>query len=98
MKRAMRINPDDNTATALNDIEAGETVSLVSKSGPVGEMSAKQAVPFGHKLAVADIKPGDKILKYGETIGLATQSIGKGEYIHIHNVESALLPGAKEVK
>jgi len=32
----MRINPDDNTATALNDIEAGETISLVSKSGPVG--------------------------------------------------------------
>lgn len=98
MKRAMRINPDDNTATALNDIEAGETISLVSKSGPVGEMTASQAVPFGHKLAVVDVKNGEKILKYGEVIGLATRPIGKGEYIHTHNVESALLPGAKEVK
>jgi altronate dehydratase small subunit len=98
MKRAMRISPDDNAATALNDIEAGESVSLVSKSGPIGEMTAKQAVPFGHKLAVIDIKKGDKILKYGEVIGLATQNISKGDYVHTHNVESALLPGAKEAK
>jgi len=98
MKRAMRINHDDNTATVLNDIEAGETISLVSKSGPVGEMAARQTVPFGHKLAVADIKKGEKILKYGEVIGMATQPINKGEYVHTHNVESALLPGAREAK
>ena len=98
MKRAMRINPDDNTATALNDIEAGETISLVSKSGPVGEMTAKQATPFGHKLAVIDIKKGDKILKYAEVIGLATQQISKGEHVHTHNVVSALLPGGKGAK
>ncbi len=94
----MRINPDDNTATALNDIEAGETISLVSKSGPVGEMSTREAVPFGHKLAVVDIKKGDKILKYGEVIGLATQQINKGDHVHTHNVVSALLPGGKEVR
>jgi len=98
MKRAMRINPDDNTATVLNDIDSGETISLVSKSGPVGEMTAKQAVPFGHKLAVVDIKKGDKVLKYGEIIGLATQQISNGEHVHTHNVISALLPGGKEVK
>ena len=98
MKRAMRINPDDNTATALNDIDAGENISLVSKSGPVGDMAARQAVPFGHKLAVIDIKKGDKVLKYGEVIGLAAQQISKGDYVHIHNVESALLPGSKEVE
>ena len=98
MKRAMRINPDDNTATALNDIDAGETISLVSKSRPVGEMTAKQAVPFGHKLAVVDIKKGDKVLKYGEVIGLGTQQISNGEHVHTHNVISALLPGGKEVK
>jgi altronate dehydratase small subunit len=98
MKRAMRINPDDNTATALNDIDAGETINLVSKSGPVGEMTAMQAVPFGHKLAVVDIKKGDKVLKYGEVIGLSTQQISNGEHVHTHNVISALLPGDKEVK
>jgi altronate dehydratase small subunit len=97
-KRAMRISPDDNTATALIDIQAGENISLVSKSGLIGEMSVREAIPFGHKLAVVDIKEGEKILKYGEVIGLATQQINKGEHVHIQNVASALLPGAKEAK
>lgn len=99
MKRAMMINPKDNTATALADIEARERVNLTSMSGQVeGEIMAQQAVPFGHKLAITDIGKGDKILKYGEVIGLATQPIKKGDYVHVHNVESALLPPPKEVK
>ncbi len=99
MKRAMMINPKDNTATALADIEAGDKVSLTSKSGQVeGEITARRAVPFGHKLAITDISAGDKVLKYGEVIGLATQPIKKGDYVHVHNVESALLPPPKEVK
>jgi altronate dehydratase small subunit len=99
MKRALIINPKDNTATALNDIEAGETVSLASSSGQVlNQIKAQQAVPFGHKLAVTSIGQGDKVLKYGEVIGLATRSIDKGDYVHVHNVESALLPPPKEAK
>jgi len=98
MKRAMIINSKDNTATAFDNIEAGDTVSLASKSGQVGEITVRQAVPFGHKLALAGIGQGEKVLKYGEVIGLATRSINKGEYVHIHNVESALLPPPKEAK
>jgi len=98
MKRAMRIDPKDNTATALNDITAGDTVSLVSKSGPVGEITVNQDIPLGHKLASTTINKGEKVLKYGEVIGLATQPINKGDYVHIHNVESALVPPPKEVK
>jgi len=92
MKKAMIINTKDNTATVFDDIAEGDTVSLVSKSGQAGEVTARQAVPFGHKLALASIDKGEKVLKYGEVIGLATQSINKGDYIHVHNVESALLP------
>lgn len=98
MKRAMMINPKDNTATTLEEIEAGDKVSLVSKSGPVGEIIARQAIPFGHKLALAHIDQGDKVLKYGEVFGLATQPINKGDYVHVHNVDSALFPPTKEVK
>ncbi len=93
MKKAMIINPKDNTATAFDDIEAGDTVSLVSKSGQTGgEITVRQTVPFGHKLALAGIGQGDKVLKYGEVIGLATRPINQGDYVHTHNVESALLP------
>ena len=99
MKKAMIINPKDNTATAFDDIEAGDTVSLASKSGQTGgEITVRKTVPFGHKLALAGIGKGDKVLKYGEVIGLATRPINKGEYVHVHNVESALLPPPKEAK
>ena len=99
MKRAMLINPKDNTATALEDIAAGDRVNLTSKSGQnEGEIIARQAVPLGHKVAFTSIDKGDKVLKYGEIIGLAMQPISKGDYVHVHNVESALLPPPKGVK
>ena len=44
--------------------------------------------PFGHKIAVRDIHKGELIMKYGEEIGIATKEIKKGEYVHIHNLDS----------
>ena len=98
MKRALIINPKDNTATALDDIEAGDTVSRVSTSGKVGKIVARQAIPFGHKLALATIGKGEKVLKYGEVIGLATQPINEGDYVHVHNVDRAPLSLPKEIE
>lgn len=34
-------------------------------------------VPYGHKIAVRDIKKGELINKYGEEIGIATKDIKK---------------------
>ena len=94
MKRAIMINPQDNTAIAFNDIEAGEYVSIITASGEViREIAAEQIIPFGHKIALAAINKGENVLKYGEVIGIATQLINKGGHVHVHNVESALLPG-----
>ena len=47
-------------------------------------------VPAGHKLALRDIKAGEKIVKYGFPIGVATKDIAKGEWVHVHNVRTAL--------
>jgi len=94
MKRAIMINPQDNTAIAFNDIEAEEDVSVISTSGEIiREIAAEQIIPFGHKIALAVISKGENVLKYGEVIGIATQSINKGGHVHVHNVESVLLPG-----
>ena len=45
-------------------------------------------VPYGHKIAVKDIHVGEQITKYGEEIGIATKEIKKGEYVHVHNLDS----------
>jgi (2R)-sulfolactate sulfo-lyase subunit alpha len=49
---------------------------------------AKQDIPIGHKVALADIKNGDTIWKYGQDIGRAVADIGKGEHVHVHNVKT----------
>lgn len=50
----------------------------------------KGDIPAGHKLAVRDISRGEKIIKYGEIIGVATTDIKRGEWVHVHNVKSNL--------
>jgi altronate dehydratase small subunit len=81
--RVHRIHRYDNVAVALVDMPALARVSL----GEI-HLVLVQDVPFGHKLALMDIKKGSPILKYGEQIGLATRDIGAGEHVHVHNVES----------
>lgn len=44
----------------------------------------------GHKVALDDIKAGDKIVKYGFTIGVASSDIKKGDWVHVHNVKTLL--------
>lgn len=43
-------------------------------------------IPFGHKVALRDIKKGENIIKYGHPIGHATSDIARGEWVHVHNM------------
>ena len=52
----------------------------------------KQAIAFGHKIAIDDIKKGDDVIKYGESIGIAKEDISQGEWVHTHNVEETYRP------
>ena len=51
-------------------------------------LRAKDAIPLGHKIALADLHPGDLLVKYGETIGEATAPIARGGWVHVHNLRS----------
>lgn len=52
------------------------------------EMKCLEAIPLGHKIALADIAEGDTILKYGADIGKAVAKIGKGAHVHTQNVKT----------
>ena len=43
-------------------------------------------IPAGHKKAIKPIKKGEKVIKYGNPIGVATADIAEGEWVHTHNV------------
>jgi len=93
MKRAIMMDEKDNVATALVGVVAGERVEVVSSAQEVLEqVMVKDAIPLGHKIALANMAEGDEVIKYGETIGKASRDISVGDYVHIHNVESIRLP------
>ncbi len=84
---AIMIKEQDNVATALRDIEPNEeiTVGMGDEAKP---FVVRESISYGHKFSVKDIASGEKILKYGEVIGQATQDIREGTHAHIHNIES----------
>lgn len=45
---------------------------------------------FGHKIALADMKAGEQIIKYGYPIGTLTDDVKKGDHIHDHNLKTNL--------
>ena len=83
------VDAEDNVATAIREVEAGETVAVErGDGGEVLRFDVAEDVPFGHKLAIVDIGEGETITKYGVSIGNATEDISAGEWVHVHNVES----------
>ncbi|CAB5039856.1 unannotated protein [freshwater metagenome] len=80
-RKILFLNPKDNIAVCLADIDAGEKISQDGR-----EVSAIEAIPRGHKISTADIAKGDGIIKYGERMGHATKSIATGSHVHTHNV------------
>lgn len=84
-KYAKQIVSQDNVATCVADVIAGENVYTKVDSKEVA-YKANSDIPFGHKIAVKEIKIDEFIYKYGEAIGKATKNIKVGDWVHTHNV------------
>jgi altronate dehydratase small subunit len=87
LKRAIIMDPKDNVATLLSDVDKKEMVQarLGEKSM---EEQIKEPIRFGHKFSLNRIYKGENVVKYGEIIGRAIRDIEKGYHVHVHNVES----------
>ena len=82
--------PHDSVGVAITDIHAGETIDgVVLENNSLVSVSAVQDVPLGHKIALAPLAAGAKVVKYDVTIGIATAAIKSGEHVHVHNLKSA---------
>ncbi len=92
---ALRITPRDNVAVALHPLAAGQTITLPTDDAPLA-LVLQEPIPFCHKFAVQAIAAGEPVIKYGETIGRATQEIRPGEHVHLHNCEGTRGRGDRE--
>lgn len=89
MNMALKVNDLDNVATIFaNSLTAGTEVELCDKKGRIERMTLLSDIPYGHKIALTNLAPGDPVLKYGESIGAITHAVRKGEHVHIHNMDS----------
>ena len=83
---ALKANDLDNVATIFaNGITDGTIIEVRDKKGNSENVKVIGDVPYGHKIAVKDIKKDEIITKYGEEIGIATADI---KYVHVHNLDS----------
>ena len=84
----IKINPADNVAVALQDLQQGEVVE-----GIVLQM----AVPRGHKIVLKSLKAGDNVIKYGYPIGHVTKDAPMGTMVD-HSCIKTNLDGLLEYK
>lgn len=84
--KLLRVHPDDSVAVTLTDLPAGAWQPLPDGT----DVLVRDELPTGHKLALRDHACGELLIKYGQPIGLATQAIAAGEWVHSHNLATRL--------
>jgi altronate hydrolase len=84
------LHPNDNVAVARVGLSSGQPIEINGAT-----IEVRGAVPAGHKVATRPIPTGSAVLRYGEVIGFATQSIHPGDHVHTHNLAFAELDHLK---
>ena len=79
--------PGDNIAVATRALPAGTEREVAG-----AHVVLKSKVDVGHKFAVCRIAKGERIVKYGAPIAVASHDIEPGEYVHTHNAVSDYIP------
>jgi altronate hydrolase len=77
----LHLDARDNVLVALQSIAAGAVVSFSS-----GTCRVVEAIPAKHKMAIADLRPGDAVHLYGTVVGEAMQGIPSGSLLTPRNV------------
>ena len=83
--RYIQINPADNVAVAIQQLNIGERLSVNGK-----DVEVKEDIAAGHKVALCDFSAGDNVIKYGDPIGHATKDISCGSIVNEENVKTNL--------
>jgi altronate hydrolase len=78
---AIHLHPRDNVAIARVALAPGQRVEAGGFA-----VTLRDAVPAGHKLALAAIRGGEEIVRYGQVMGRSSCAIEPGQHVHTHNV------------
>ncbi|MDD3338681.1 MAG: altronate dehydratase family protein [Lachnospiraceae bacterium] len=85
MQNSIKIHSNDLVAVALQPLQAGSILPVCGTS-----VTLLEDIPQGHKFALRTIEAGEKIIKYGNPIGIAKVTIPAGAWVHTHNIKTGL--------
>jgi altronate hydrolase len=85
MVEFLKINAADNVAVALVALPAG---TLLTVDGT--RITLRHDIPMGHKFALASLRTGDHLVKYGYAIGHAVANVEAGEWVNEKNIKTNL--------
>jgi (2R)-sulfolactate sulfo-lyase subunit alpha len=86
-KRFVLLNENDNIIVCCKQVKAVDNVNIDGQ-----DFVMETNINVGHKLSRTTIKTGDNIIKYGASIGSATENISAGSHVHMHNIKSDYIP------
>jgi (2R)-sulfolactate sulfo-lyase subunit alpha len=87
---ALAHSSKDNVAVVVvEDFTAGtEALVVVTEDNTSFTVTARDDIPIGHKLALADLSEGDTVIKYGQDVGRMVGPAAKGRHVHTHNMKT----------
>ena len=84
---AIILKPNDNVGTSIKPLKRNTEIILKLEKQLINFV-IKENIKLFHKFSLSKIKRGDKIIKYGEIIGVAMDDIQSGNLVHTHNIQS----------
>lgn len=88
MPELLVLDARDTVGVARQAVRRGDVLAAAG-----ARIEARDDVPAGHKVALVDHPAGAAVHKFAVRIGTATQAIGAGEHVHVHNLASDRMRG-----
>ncbi len=85
MEKYIKIHKNDNVAVALQSLVRGMEIEVEGC-----KIILKEDISQGHKISLKDIAVNEPVLKYGYSIGTASEYIMEGSWVHTHNIKTGL--------
>ncbi len=77
----IHLHQNDSVVVALKELPQGTKITVGGT-----EVTMRQTIPPGHKVAIKTLEPNTSVWKFGWPIGLTNGRVEAGDHVHSHNL------------
>lgn len=85
LETVLQLDPRDNVLVALTTLDLGAQVMIGPATSQISCM-VTETIPAKHKMALANLKPGDIVYMYGMVVGEVVEAIPRGGLLTTRNI------------